>query len=110
MAACAVAVAAAQLDTSEFLRFAVPNRGVSAFTNTTVQIVTRDNVTLNTYLYLPDPIPLGGAPLVLMRTPYNAVTLMSAAADWASGGRYAAIGQDFRGRYGSGGMGGVKEG
>ena len=75
---------------------------VAGVTNSTVQVITRDNVSLNSYLYLPSAVPVGGVPLVLLRTPYNAVGLMAQAAAYAAQG-YAAIAQDFRGRFGSGG-------
>ncbi len=75
---------------------------VGTFTNSTVQVQTRDGVSLNSYVFVPVDVPSGGVPLVLLRTPYDAVGLQAQAAGYASQG-FAAIAQDFRGRFGSSG-------
>ena len=68
--------------------------------NTTVQIATRDGVSLNTYLFLPSPTPASKLPVIIERTPYGAAGFAGAAAGWIGGG-YAVMFQDFRGRFGS---------
>lgn len=78
----------------------------SPVTNTTVLLKTRDGVELHTLVFLPAALPPGERlGCVIIRTPYGIVDAGSAgalAAGYAAAG-WAAIAQDERGRFQSGG-------
>src|SRR6185436_11941795 len=67
------------------------------------RIRTRDGIELRTWLGLPDPVPAGGVPVVLWRTPYRVSRRWSdqSNADFAAflnARGYAFVLQDVRGR------------
>ncbi|MEO6907470.1 MAG: CocE/NonD family hydrolase [Abditibacteriaceae bacterium] len=60
------------------------------------RIVMRDGVELSTNIYLPDT--LGPFPVLLARTPYDAMSRGSGVLEWPSRG-FAYVAQDVRGRF-----------
>ena len=81
-------------------------RAAAPVTNTTHLVRMRDGVLLHTLVFVPSALPQGARlGCVLVRTPYGIVDAGSAgdlAAAYAAAG-WAAIAQDERGRYASGG-------